>query len=107
MAKRAEIFLRVPQGPPGAPLAENKLLWRRRATVAGEMRGQKKNCLEVEIFKEFVFLQTQIHKHSQRKQGGKGGGSGKDGWVGGGWGWLGLHTLHLHPHFWWWVLTLA
>ena len=44
MAKSSEMFLKVPQGPPGAPVAENKLLWKRRATLAGEMQEQKKSC---------------------------------------------------------------
>ena len=47
MAKSSEMFLRVPHGHPGAPLAANKLLWKRRATVAGEMRG---NVIQVTVF---------------------------------------------------------
>ena len=82
MAKRAEIFLRVPQGPPGAPLAENKLLWRRRATVAGEMRGQKKSCLEVEVFKKFVFADPSPQTQPKETRGE--GGRLWEGWLGGG-----------------------
>ena len=88
MAKRAEIFLRVPQGPPGAPLAENKLLWRRRATVAGEMRGQKKSCLEVEVFKEFVFADPNPQTQPKETRGKGGEALGRmAGWGEGGAGW--------------------
>ena len=96
MAKSSEIFLKVPQGTPGAPLAENKLLWRRRATVAGEMRGQKKTVWKSKFLRN-SFLQTQIHKHSQRKQGGKGGEAlGRmAGWGEGGAGWGSIHFTYI------------
>ena len=88
MAKRAEIFLRVPQGPPGAPLAENKLLWRRRATVAGEMRGQKKSCLEIEVFKKFVFADPNPQTQPKETRGEGGEALGRmAGWGEGGAGW--------------------
>ena len=54
------MFLKVPQGPPGAPLAENKLLWKRRATLAGEMQEQKKNARKVYFLVDPVFFQDYI-----------------------------------------------
>ena len=38
MAKTLKMILKVPQGPPGAPLAENKLFWKRRAPVKSEVK---------------------------------------------------------------------
>ena len=60
MAKSSEMFLKVPQGPPGAPLAENKLLWKRRATLAGEMQEQKKVARKVYFSVGPVFFQDYI-----------------------------------------------
>ena len=60
MAKSSEIFLKVPQGTPGAPLAENKLLWKRRATLAGEMQEQKKVARKVCFSVGPVFFQDYI-----------------------------------------------
>ena len=88
MAKRAEIFLRVPQGPPGAPVAENKLLWKRRTTVAGQKRGQKESCFEAPVFYELLLPrpapQPEPKKRREGGEGGREGGSRVGGWVEGG-----------------------
>ena len=95
MAKSSEMFLRVPHGHPGAPLAANKLLWKRRATVAGQMRGQKKSCFEAPVFYELLLPrpapQPEPKKRREGGEGGREGGSRVGGWVGwwgeGGVGW--------------------
>ena len=88
MAKRAEIFLRVPQGPPGAPLAENKLLWQRRATVAGQTAREEKSVSKSKFLRNFFFADPnpQTQPKETRGEGGEAVGR-MGGWGEGGAGW--------------------
>ena len=78
-------FLRAPQGPHWPKTScygEGAPLWRVKC------EGRKKTVWKSKFLRN-SFLQTQIHKHSQRKQGGKGGEAlGRmAGWGEGGAGW--------------------